>query len=108
MSASARFKRIRSKLKTYNLSPLPRLHGHFVFFKLVTPVRVDLLIIMRFAGRCTTLRIDRDVVAAERISSQATVVTTSLSFRHAHDDQTLFCCLNVLIRPVNDRQIKGN
>jgi hypothetical protein len=63
---------------------------------------------MRFAGRCTTLRIDRDVVAAERISSQATVVTTSLSFRHAHDDQTLFCCLNVLIRPVNDRQIKGN
>ena len=60
---------------------------------------------MRFAGRCTTLRIDRDVVAAERISSQATVVTTSLSFRHAHDDQTLFCCLNVFIRPVNDRQM---
>ena len=49
---------------TYQLPPLPRLHGHFVFLKFMTPVRVDFLVVVRFARGRAALRIDRNVVAA--------------------------------------------
>lgn len=39
---------------TYCLLFLPRLHGRFVFFKLVTPVRVNFLIVIAFVRWCTS------------------------------------------------------
>lgn len=39
---------------TYCLLFLPRFHGRFVFFKFVTPVRVNFLIVIAFVRWCTS------------------------------------------------------
>ena len=54
---------------SYQLPPFPRLHGHFVLFKFMAPIRVDFLVVVRFARRCTPLHIDGDIVAAQSIRS---------------------------------------
>lgn len=86
--------------ETYDLSPFPGLHGHFVLFELVTPVRVDLLVVVRLAGRGAALRVHRDVVAAQRVGAEAAVVAAGLGLGHAHDHQSLLGRLDVLVRPV--------
>lgn len=55
---------------------------------------------MRFTGSGAALRVHSDIVAAERVGTQATIVTARFRLRHTHNHHPLLRRLDVLVRPV--------
>lgn len=79
------------------LFSLPGLDRGLVLLELVTPVRVDLLVIVGLGGRGATMRVHGYVIGAEQRPTEPAIVPARVLFAHAHNDQTLLRGLNELI-----------
>lgn len=82
---------------TYRLLSLPALHRRLVLFKFVTPVRIDLLIVVGLGGGGTSVRVHGDVVRAQESTAEPAIVSTGVLLVHADDHQTLLRGLDELV-----------
>ena len=81
--------KIRTGMDPYSLLPLPRLHGKLILLKLVTPIRINLLVVLSLARWGTAVGVNRDIVAAQRTVSQEAVIATSICFCYSNYHQSL-------------------
>lgn len=82
---------------TYRLLSLPALHRRLVLLELVTPVRINLLIVVGLGGRRTSVRVHGDVVRAQEGTAEPAVVSTGVLLVHTDDHQTFLRGLDELV-----------
>lgn len=82
---------------TYRLLSLPALHRRLVLFEFVTPVRIDLLVVVGLGGGGTSVRVHGDVVRAQESTAEPAIVSTGVLLVHADDHQTLLRGLDELV-----------
>jgi hypothetical protein len=87
---------------TYRLLLLPGLHRRLVLLEFVTPIRVDLLVVVALSRRRTPVSVHRHVVRTEKGRPHPAVVPSGVALRHGDDHQTVFRSLDVLVRSVLD------
>jgi hypothetical protein len=83
---------------TYRLLLLPGLHRRLVLLEFVTPIRVDLLVVVALSRRRTPVSVHRHVVRTEKGRPHPAVVPSGVALRHGDDHQTVFRSLDVLVR----------
>lgn len=83
--------------ETHRLFSFPTLHSRLVLFKLMAPVRVNLLIVVGL-GRCrASVSIDSNVVGAKKSTSEPAVVPSRVLFIHTNDNQALLWSFDKLL-----------
>lgn len=85
----------------------PRLHGIFVLLKFVTPIRIHLMIVDRFAWRWTPVGFHCYVIDTQQRSGEPTFVQAGIAFWNTDDDDTTFAGADVFIDPEKNCKFKN-
>lgn len=82
---------------THRLLSLPTLHRRLVLLELVTPVRINLLVVVGLGGGRTSVRVHGDVVRAQESAAEPAIVSAGVLLVHPDNHQTLLRGLDELI-----------
>ena len=78
-------------LSTFPLFLLPRFNCKFIFFKLVAPVGVNLLIVRSLVGSRAAMGVHSNVITGDQLTIVNTVIATRVLLTDADHHQTCIC-----------------